>query len=444
MIETFRSLAEDHRSVYADMWRSTDAQARNWTPQSLGDLDRWMDITQFQGSPEVAMSVSAHWACVQAVSGDLAKIPLRTCRRTSDDEREIARNHYLYRLLRWRANPEMSAFRFKRLMQSWILQHGNAFAEIEISGRGQVVALWPWHPSKVSVERPVAGGPLVYTYRLGSGEPIRRPGELILHLRGLESDGLMGLSVLEAHRQRFNYSHALESHGYEFFKNGARPLGVLEHPGELGEEGIEASRAMWESAHGGITRAHRVAVLEEGMKYHEVGVRAVDAQYIESMKFGIEDIARIHGVPPHRIGHLEEATNNNIEHQGKEYVQFCVGVHGENWTQEIQQSLLSTREQETIYTEFDYEELLRGDYAAQAAFFGALLDRGTLTNDEVRGKFNLNRHKDGMGAKPRVALNTKFIDEKTPEPQAAPDPKDKPPSEPKRYVNGEARHDLAA
>ena len=438
MIETLRTLVDD--STFDGYF------ARSWQEQSLADLDRWMDAEIGGGytyagefvTPRTAMQVSTVWACQQAISGDMAKLPLRTYRRDAKDNRFEARDHYLYPLLTETANPEMSAFRFKRQMQTWALGWGNAYAEIEISGRGQVVALWPWHPSRVTVSRK-AGGSLIYTYRMQDGTEISRPDDLIFHLRGLEIDGICGLNPIEAHRQRIGMSLATEKHGATFFGNGARPLGVLQHPGSVGDTGVQNIRKMWESTHGGAANAHRIAILEEGMTYKETSLSMVDAQYLETMKFGVEEIARIYGVPPHRIGHLERATNNNIEHQGREYVQSCIGQWGANWQAEIMMSLLSARERKDVFVEFDYSEYLTGDYMAQAEWIRSRWNTGSITADEIRKRFNENPLDAGMGAKPRVPANTIWADEPSVQTAAsAPAEEDKP----KRYLNGHAAQEV--
>ncbi len=427
MIETLRSLIDG--STFDGYL------ARSWQPQSLADLDRWMDF-ESGGAPSYAgnyvsatsaMQVSAVWACVRVRSEDWATLPLITYRRGPDETRERARDHYLYKLLRYRANPEMSAWRFKRQMQMWVDIHGNAYAEIEISGRGQVTALWPWRPDRTKVDRKVKGGPLVYTYRMENGEEVSVPGDNMLHLRGLEANGVMGIDPVTAHRQRFGLSMAMEEHSCRFFSNGARPMGVLEHPLVLGDEGQIRVRKMWEATHGGLSNAHRVAILEEGMKYQETGLSMVNAQFLELGNFGIEDIARIYNVPPHRIQHLLRSTNNNIEHQGLEYGQYTQGPIAGNWESEIMMSLLSEREAQTIFVEANFDNILRGDAASRAEYLTAKNNAGALTPDEWRAIDNQNPLPNGMGAKPRVPLNTIPADQPQPDKTA-----------PKRYVNGHA------
>src|SRR5689334_8655000 len=176
-----------------------------------------------------ALQVSAVWACVRILSGAVAKTPLGPYRTVEDGRgKHLATNHYLYPLLRQHSNPYMSAFRFKRLMQAWCLLWGNAYAEMVISGRGQVVELWPWRPDRVRVY--VSGKDLVYTYTMQSGEKVTLPSSHIFHLRGLEVDGYMGLSPIQQARQSVALAMAAEEYGAKFFGNNARPGIILQHP----------------------------------------------------------------------------------------------------------------------------------------------------------------------------------------------------------------------
>lgn len=442
MIETLRSLYE---SAGHEWPMAPPSLRRSWQPQSLDDLDQWMDVTLPASGILTTrwQKVSTVWACINALSGDIAKLPLRTFRRDADDNRTLARDHYLYDLLRTQANPEMSAFRFKRLMMVWLLTDGNAYAEIEISGRGQVIALWPWNPAAVKVERLVENGPLTYTYRFKSGQTVTVPSSRILHLRGMECDGVMGISPLEAHRRRILLSEQQEQHNYDFYRRGGQIRGVLEHPGELGPSGKDMLRQSIDEQVGGMDNYYRLMILEEGMKFHETGVKQVDAQFLDSMMFGVEELARVYQVPPHRIGHLAKATNNNIEHQGREYVQYGIGAWGENWQQEIQSSLLSVREAQTIYTEFDYSELLKGDFKTEAEYIRSRWGTGSITADEIRRRSNENPLPDGMGKKPRVPLNTVWADQVVePKGTTASESTEKSEQQPARYLNGHAMPEL--
>ncbi len=398
---------------------------------SLSNLDRMMDWASY-GAPTwtgravsqtSALQTSAVWACVDRRAKDIARAPLYPFRRTGKVltsghfERELATDHYLWPLITHQANPEQTAYRFRNQMQAWYDLNGNAYAEIEISGRGQVKALWPWRSDRVSVDRPTMSGPLVYTYRFGNGEQVSVPAERMLHLRGLSLDGVKGLSRIEMHRQGIGLAQALQEQAARFFGNGARPLGLLRHPGRLSKEGgPEEVRKNWEMVHGGLQNSSRIAILQEGMDYKEIGLNMVDAQYLESQNFSVTDICRIFGMPPHLVGQLDRSTNNNIEHQGLEYVQYGLGPDGANWQNELAFSLLSPREADSIFLEFSFKHLLQGDLKAQAEFYSAMIQNGVFAPDEAREDLGYNPFPNGWGAVPMVQLNMRKATDPAPDP----------------------------
>ncbi len=412
---------------------------------SLSDFDRVLD-SMYGGQPsytgklvsqQTALAVSAVWSCTNILSGDIATLPFVTYRYVKDG-REPAKDHYLWSLLQQETNPEITAFRFKQMMQTWLCLWGNAYAEIEISGRGQVTALWPWRPDRVSVSR--AGGPmgpLQYTYRMQDGKKFTVPRDRMLHLRGFGTDGVLGLSPIEIHRQTVGLSLAVTEHGGRLFGNGAVPLGVIQHPSKLGPKAEASLRSSWMAEHGGLENAHRIAILEEGMKYTEVGLKPVDSKYIEILGLTNEDVARIYNVPQHRIGLLERSTNNNIEQQALEYVQFTLGPLAENWHQELEMALLSLRERQQITVRPNYLHLLRGDHAAMAVFIGAMVDRGIVNADEVRENYlDMNAQADGVGKDYYKALNVAPVQEDNFGKGMTPMQKVTPKNKPADKVNG--------
>ncbi len=373
---------------------------------SLADLDRVMDQTyggqaSYTGklvSQSTALAVGAVWSCIDVLAGDLATLPILTYQRTTVG-RERAYQHYLWGLLQDAANPEMTSWRFKYLMQTWVLLWGNAYAEVEINGRGQVTALWPWRPDRVRVSRAGSStGPLQYTYRTQDNKRFTVPADRMFHLRGLSLDGVMGLSPIEVHKQTIGLSMAVTEHGARYFSNSARPLGILEHPQKLDDPAYLRLKADWAEQHQGLDNAHRVAILEEGMTWRETGQNMVDAQYIETAQLTDEGIARIYKVPQHRIGLLERATNNNIEEQSLEYVLYTMAPWTTNWESEIHNSLLSSRELQTVFTRFNYNGLLRGNHDAMAKFIATMRQWGILNADEIREDFlDMNPQPNGVG-----------------------------------------------
>lgn len=408
-IETFKSIASaaGHSSMFEPEKRM----------MSIADLDGMMDARYlgqptYTGklvSPSTALSITAVWGSINAKARDIAFLPFLTFQRVEGGQQE-AMGHYCWDLLQHQVNPEMTAFRFKHLMMTWLCLWGNAYAEIDISGRGQVVGLYPWRPDRVKLYRQERGGPLYYQYEMDGGGKVYLPHDRVLHLRGLSTDGIFGLSPIEAAKQQLGWSMAMTEHGARYFGNGARPGGIIEVPDKLGDKAIDNLKASWLANNGGLSNAHRLAVLEQGAKWVEVATKMVDAQFLESQNFSVEDIARLYGVPPHRIGALNRSTNNNIEQQALEYIQYSLGPEVGNWINEFEYSLLSGRERSSIYLDFDFTKMLAGDHTSRAMYYTAMSNTWAITPDEIRKKEGYNAYPDGLGKLPRGPMNTERID----------------------------------
>jgi len=372
---------------------------------SLSDFDRLLD-QQFGGQPSYtgklvsetgALAVDTVWACVDALASDIATMPQMTYRRT-EEGRERATEHYLWGLLQDQANPEMTAWRYTHLMQTWVGLNGNAYAEIEINGRGQVTALWPWRPDRVKITRQYKGGPLQYTYKMQDGKPFTLPGDRIFHLRGLSVDGVTGLSPIEVHRQRIGLDMAITEHGARYFGNSAEPRGMLTHPQKIDDAAFLRLKKDWAESHQGLDNAYRIAILEEGVTYKETASNMVDAEFIKTAGLTAQAICRIYGVPQHRVGLLDRATNNNIEELSLEYVLYSLNRWTTNWESETHASLLSAREFRTIFTRFNYLNLLRGNHEAMGKWIAILRQWGIMNADEIReGLLDMNAQPDGIG-----------------------------------------------
>ncbi len=279
-------------------------------------LDDFMDFVRGGGSgidgieavtPSTAMKFAAVWACINARSMAIAQIPLLTYRvdpLTGDKER--ARDHYLWPLLRKRWNPYMTAYRGKRLMQAWCDLHGNAYAWLQINGRGQVQGIWPWQPTRVSVDFGDANIGPVYEYRNDDNTKIRQPWFNMIHLRGIETDGFFGISPISAHAEAIGYGKAIQRHGTNFFAHGTVSRVVLSAPAGVGltKDQVSQLREMWADSYGGVSNMHKAIVMAYGVKPEPLTLPLKDQAFMEQMQGNIEDIARVYDTPPHRIGHL--------------------------------------------------------------------------------------------------------------------------------------------
>lgn len=338
-------------------------------------------------SPATAMQSTAIWASIRIIAGSVAKLPLITYRRT-EQGRERAKDHYLHRLLQEQANPEMTAYRFRHLMQTWLLVHGNAFAAMEINGRGQVTALYPMKPSRVVMKMSKTG--IRYDYVNDHGEGISLPSGLVFHLRWMSDDGLMGRSPIEVHRQTIGLDLAQKEVAARFFGSGMKISGVLSAPAKLGDKAIDNLRKQFEYAHGGLSNAWKMMILEEGMTYEPTQSTMKDAEYVAQANFGISDIARVYGVPEHMLSKLDRSTNNNIEHQGLEFTTLSLDDHLSNWEAEIPFAMLSERERQSIFVEHLLDKILRGDTLSRYQAYSLAIQNGFMLVNEARAKENSN------------------------------------------------------
>ena len=342
-----------------------------------------------------AMQMTAVYSCVRILAEAVAGLPLNLYRYTEDGGKEKAIDHPLYLLLHDEPNPEMSSFVFRETLMTHLLLWGNAYAQIIRNGRGEVIALYPLMPNKMSVDRD-SQGQLYYTYQRGTDEAIRdknqtailRPSD-VLHVPGLGFDGLVGYSPIAMAKNAIGMAIACEEYGAKFFANGAAPGGVLEHPGTIKDP--QRVRESWQSTFGGSGNANKIAVLEEGMKYTPIGISPEQAQFLETRKFQINEIARIFRVPPHMVGDLEKSSFSNIEQQSLEFVKYTLDPWVTRWEQSIQRSLLTQEEKATYFVKFNLEGLLRGDYQSRMNGYATARQNGWMSANDIRELENLDR-----------------------------------------------------
>ena len=342
-----------------------------------------------------AMQMTAVYSCVRILAEAVAGLPLHLYKYTDGGGKEKALNHPLYRLLHDEPNPEMSSFVFRETLMTHLLLWGNAYAQVIRNGKGEVIALYPLMPNKMSVDRD-ENGRLYYTYYRGSDEAIKnkdfavtlQPSD-VLHIPGLGFDGLVGYSPIAMAKNAIGMAIACEEYGAKFFANGAAPGGVLEHPGTIKDP--QRVRESWQSTFGGSGNANKIAVLEEGMKYTPIGISPEQAQFLETRKFQINEIARIFRVPPHMVGDLEKSSFSNIEQQSLEFVKYTLDPWVIRWEQSIQRSLLSKDEKAVYFVKFNLEGLLRGDYQSRMNGYAIGRQNGWMSANDIRELENLDR-----------------------------------------------------
>lgn len=343
-----------------------------------------------------AMQMTAVYSCVRILSETLAGLPLHVYRYNDSGGKEKYLKHPLYKLLHDEPNPEMTSFAFRETLMSHLLLWGNAYAQIIRNARGEVIALYPLMPNKMTVDRD-SKGRLFYLYSrtsddaptLGDDSQVYLSPSEVLHIPGLGFDGLIGYSPIAMAKNAVGLAIATEEYGAKFFANGAAPGGVLEHPGTIKDP--QKVKESWNAAYQGSKNAHRVAVLEEGMKYQPIGISPEQAQFLETRKFQINEIARIFRVPPHMLADLEKSSFSNIEQQSLEFVKYTLDPWVVRWEQSMCRALLSDSEKPTVFIKFNVDGLLRGDYESRMSGYATARQNGWMSANDIRELENLDR-----------------------------------------------------
>ena len=348
-----------------------------------------------------AMQMTAVYSCVRILAEAIAGLPLQLYKYTDTGGKEKAIDHSLYLLLHDEPNPEMTSFIFRETLMTHLLLWGNAYAQIIRNGKGEVLSLYPLMPNRMTIDRDEHGR-LYYSYQMQTddgadmkqGTVVLSPQD-VLHIPGLGFDGLVGYSPIAMAKNAIGLAIATEEYGSKFFANGATPGAVLEHPGLIKDP--EKVRESWNAAFRGSGNANKVAVLEEGMKYTPISIAPEQAQFLETRKFQIDEIARIFRVPPHMIGDLEKSSFNNIEQQSLEFVKYTLDPWVCRWEQAMNRSLLNEKEKSGYFIKFNVDGLLRGDYQSRMNGYAVGRQNGWLSANDIRELENMDQIPDEDG-----------------------------------------------
>ena len=381
-------------SLFSGLFRTRDAP-QNRTSGSSYSFFMGSSSSGKRVNERTSMQMTAVYSCVRILSEAVASLPLNVYRYNESGGKEKAIGHSLYRLLHDEPNPEMSSFIFRETLMTHLLLWGNAYAQIIRNGKGEIIALYPLMPERMTVDRD-ENGHLYYKYtKVSEDAPTMEGGTVylmpsdVLHIPGLGFDGLVGYSPIAMAKNAIGLAIAAEEYGSKFYANGAAPSGVLEHPGTLKDPG--KLRDSWNATFGGSANSHRVAVLEEGMKYSPISISPNEAQFLETRKFQINEIARIFRVPPHMVGDLEKSSFSNIEQQSLEFVKYTLDPWVIRWEQALFRALLSDEEKKDYFFKFNVEGLLRGDYASRMTGYATARQNGWMSANDIRELEDLDR-----------------------------------------------------
>jgi HK97 family phage portal protein len=348
-------------------------------------------------SPESAMQLSAVFSCVRVCAETLGSMPLIIYKRLPDGGKERATDHPLYKVLHNKPNIYQTAMEWVEMMQGHVELRGNGFSLIIPGRKGAIDELIPLHPDRVNVYR-LPNGRLRYQVRAWYDGTVQNYAmEEIFHVRGLSSDGMIGMSPIAVQREVIGTALAQQEYAARFFSNDSQPRGVLEHPGKLGDVAYKRIKDSWQESQTGVNR-HKAALLEEGLKYQAIGMNNKDSQFLEARQFSRSDIAGFFRVPLHKIGDLSKSAFSNIEQQAIEFVTDNQRPRAVRWEQRISVDLLDPLELgdgNEYFAEFLMDGLLRGDIKSRYDAYSVGRTGGWLSRNDVRRFENLNPIKNG-------------------------------------------------
>ena len=376
------------------LFRSRDAP-RNSTSGSAYRFFMGSSTSGKRVNERSAMQMTAVYSCVRILSEAVAGLPLHLYQYTDKGSKEKAVDNPLYFLLHDEPNTEMTSFVFRETLMTHLLLWGNAYSQIIRNGKGETVGLYPLMPDRMTVGRDEKGR-LYYEYMVSSDDAktlkdgtVRLSPYDVLHIPGLGFDGLVGYSPIAMAKNAIGLAIAAEEYGSKFYANGATPSGILEYPGTVKEP--DKVRESWNAGFGGSSNAHKIAVLEEGMKYTPIPISPNEAQFLETRKFQINEIARIFRVPPHMVGDLETSSFSNIEQQSLEFVKYTLEPWLVRWEQAMQRALIPQDDKSKYFIKFNVDGLLRGDYQSRMQGYATARQNGWMSANDIRELENLDR-----------------------------------------------------
>ncbi|HOI95032.1 MAG TPA: phage portal protein [Syntrophobacter fumaroxidans] len=375
-----------------DLFRRNRAERGFQKLQEIGLSEGATKSGQFV-TESSCLAIPAVYACTRILAESISSMPLVLFRQLPNGDRTRAVEHPLNYIMHRKPNPLQTSLEFREYLVACICLRGNAYGYIE-RDHGEIIAVWPLHPTRMQV-RLLEGNVLEYVYS-DKGSTRRFSADEILHLKGLSTDGVIGLSPLSTLRETFGSSQALQEYSSKFFSNAARPAGVLSHPAKLGDEAYNRLKKSWNKRHGGSENTGSTVILEEGMTWQSISLTNEDAQMLESRKFTLEEIARCYRIPPHLVGHLDKMSYNNIEQLASEFLTLTLTPWLCRFEQRLDAQLLTEQERtEGYYFEHISGGLLRGGTLQRYQAYEIALRSGFLSRNEIRSLEGYNQVSGG-------------------------------------------------
>lgn len=330
-----------------------------------------------------AMCVSAVWACVRVIAQTIGVLSMHAYQSKPNGGKTRRTDLRIDQMMRRNPNAYMTAMTLRETMTAHVLTWGNAYAEIERDLAGRPIAMWILLPDRTYPILANDGSLWYETSNARGGERYVLPAADVFHLKGFGFDGLVGYDVIAYAARSIGAATAAETFASSFFANGTQLSGGLFHPKRLSKEAKQGIREEFERTYKGSRNAFRMAIFEEGVDWKQFGLSPEAAQFLETRQFSVEDVARWFGVPLHKVGHLLRATNNNIEHQGIEFVVDTILPMAVRWEQEADSKLLTAGLRNDHFWKLNVATLMRGDMASRYAAYEKGRLNGWLNANQI-------------------------------------------------------------
>ena len=347
---------------------------------------------------ETAMKHTTVYACVNVKAQGISSVPFNLYKKT-ENGREKATEHPLYKILNKQVNPLMTSTVWREMVVQDIELRGTHYSQIVRDNGGRIVALYPLINDNMEIKLSVNSRnipTIVYTYTTAPGETKTYRNSQILRIVGLpSSNGIIGVTPITQNAISIGLGIQTENFGSKFFSNGANGSGILSTDKTMTDEGQERLRKQFGEKYSGLANSKKPIVLEDGFKWQPITISNNDSQFLETRRYQKSDIASIFRVSPHLINDLEKATFSNIEHLGIEHVKYCLMPLGVKIESSIHAQLLTDDEQLEYYAEFNFDGLMRGDFVSRMTGYDKGVKGGILKPNEARLKENLSTGSDG-------------------------------------------------
>lgn len=366
---------EEKRSVASGV--STLNNPSEWLRNALGGAG----LTGEYVTPELAMKIPTFAGCVKVLAETIAMLPFKPMRTDASGNTSVYVDHPVYELLHDRPNPMMNAFIWKETMQTHAGMYGNGYSLIIRDADAKAIELRLFH-------NPLDVTPFVYDNRKWykvNGLELPVADEDMFHIPGLSYDGITGKKTTEILQNVLGLAFAVEKYGSLIFTNGGAKRVAFKSPGKVDQDVRDSIVKSWMDKYGGPDKNHEPAFLQAGLEMQEIGLDPMAVQFIELKKHLITEITRVFRVQLHLVQSMEQATNNNIEQQSREFIDYTMMPWLTKWEKEADVKLFNPIERKTVFTKFNVKALLRGDFKTQTEGLTKLINWGVYTpNDALK------------------------------------------------------------